>query len=85
MSSEKPISRQPSAFHAAVFTTYTVQGDPIVSLWLVDADRASVFIDSSQDAFGGGPFAWDRLECDVDLPLPAPVTEFPDPYATFDC
>jgi hypothetical protein len=70
---------------AAVFTTYTVEGDPIVSLWLVDADRASVYIDSSQDAFAGGPFAWGQLECDVKLPLPAPAAQFPDPYSTFDC
>jgi hypothetical protein len=63
---------------AAVFTTYPVGGDPIVSLWLVDADRASVYIDSSQDAFAGGPFAWGQLECDVKLPLPAPAAHLPE-------
>jgi hypothetical protein len=70
---------------SAVFTTYTIEGDPIVSLWLVDTDRASVFTDSSQDSFAGGPFAWSQLDCAVDFPLPRPVSQFPDPYATFDC
>ncbi|MDW3213712.1 MAG: hypothetical protein R8G01_06945 [Ilumatobacteraceae bacterium] len=70
---------------SAVLTTYTIEGDPIVSLWLVDTDEASIFTDSSQDSFAGGPFAWSRLDCAINLPLPRPVSEFPDPYATFDC
>jgi len=70
---------------AVVFTTSTVEGDPIVSLWLVDAERASIFIDSSQDSFAGGPFAWTPFECDVQLPLPVPESQFPDANTTFDC
>ena len=70
---------------AAVFTTSTVEGDPIVSLWLVDTENATVYIDNSRDSFAGDPFTWTRLDCAVDLPLPSPASEFPDPYSTFEC
>jgi len=76
---------QSGASASAVFTTFTIEGDLIVSLWFVETDRAAVFVDSSQDAYAGGPFAWRKLVCDVALPLPEPNTEYPDPYSTFDC
>ncbi len=74
-----------AAVAAAVFTMFTDEGDPIVSLWLVDSNRAEIFTDSSQDSFAGDPFNWNRLDCKVDLPLPGSVTQTADPYATFDC
>lgn len=70
---------------SAVFTAPTVEGDPIVSLWLVDDENATIFIDNSRDAFAGDPFVWTRLDCTVNLPLPPSDTQFPDAYSTFSC
>lgn len=51
-----------AAVATALFTMLTVEGDPIVSLWLVDSDRAEIFTDSSQDSFAGDPFDWNQLD-----------------------
>ena len=69
----------------AVFVSSTVEGDPIVELWVVDGDRATIFVDSSRDAYGRGSPAWSRRECTVELPLPDPRVGHPDPSEVFTC